>query len=307
MPKLAFTRSIVVQRPAGDVFARIAHLGQWPAWSPWVILDPKVENTASPDGKHFSWKGPRTGSGEMHITGEVENESVDIDLVFLTPFKSKARIRFDLSSEGDGTKVAWSMDGGLPFFLFFMTKVMTTMLGMDFERGLRMLKDLVERGSVPSVITYPGETTFGPIEYVGITTTCPMDQLGESMMPALDRLRAFQEETGLALTGAPLAIYREWDIGKLRTTFTVAFPVAAAPKSLPSGIEAGHVPELSTYVLEHRGAYHHLGNAWTTGMTMSRAKEFKQGKAPPFEVYVDSPASTPEAERRVAIHFPLAR
>lgn len=306
MPKLALTRTIVVKRPPSEVFARVAQLGEWTAWSPWAILDPQSKNTTSPDGKHFTWSGPRTGSGEMHVLSEDENRSVDIDLVFLTPFKSQARVRFDLTQEGDGTKVAWSMDSSLPFFLFFMTKTMTTMLGMDFERGLRMLKDLVETGSVPSVITYPGKATFGPVEYVGITATCPMDQIGESMTPAFDRLRALQKERALELSGAPLSIYREWNIGKFRTTFTVAFPVAAVPAGLPAGIEAGTIQQLSTYALEHRGAYHHLGNAWSTGMTMSRSKEFKQGKQPPFEVYVDDPSTTDEKDLRVVIHFPLA-
>jgi hypothetical protein len=48
------------------------------------------------------------------------------------------------------------MDSKQPFFQFFLKGMMTSLIGMDYERGLRMLKDYVETGSVPSTLEFPG-------------------------------------------------------------------------------------------------------------------------------------------------------
>ena len=44
------------------------------------------------------------------------------------------------------------MKSQLPFFLFWMVKKMKVYIGMDYERGLKMLKDYLETGLVPSAI-----------------------------------------------------------------------------------------------------------------------------------------------------------
>lgn len=42
------------------------------------------------------------------------------------------------------------MDGKLPYFMFFMVKMMKNWIGMDYERGLAMLKEFIETGEVIS-------------------------------------------------------------------------------------------------------------------------------------------------------------
>jgi hypothetical protein len=43
---------------------------------------------------------------------------------------------FDFAKEGAGTKVSWSMEGTMSFGLFFFKGMMTTFVGMDYERAL---------------------------------------------------------------------------------------------------------------------------------------------------------------------------
>ena len=38
------------------------------------------------------------------------------------------------------------MEGTLPVFMFFMRRKMSSMVGKDYERGLAMLKQVVESG-----------------------------------------------------------------------------------------------------------------------------------------------------------------
>lgn len=49
-----------------------------------------------------------------------------------------------------------------------MKGMMAASIGMDFDRGLRMLKDYLETGEVHSKLDYPGQTNFEGFHYVGI-------------------------------------------------------------------------------------------------------------------------------------------
>jgi len=56
-----------------------------------------------------------------------------------------------LIDDGDQTKVTWTMNGCVPIFLFFMIGMMKAWIGMDYERGLMMLKELAEKGKVDAL------------------------------------------------------------------------------------------------------------------------------------------------------------
>ena len=49
---------------------------------------------------------------------------------------------------------------------------MTTFIGMDYERGLAMLKDYAETGKVPSNLEIKQESDYTGCDYVGIKTDC---------------------------------------------------------------------------------------------------------------------------------------
>ena len=136
-------------------------------------MDPDATVDVAEGGKSYSWKGDLTGEGQMEILGEEANQWVDYDLLFLKPWKSKAKVRFEVEGQGDQTKVTWFMDSSLPFFLFFMKKSMTAMIGMDYERGLAMLKEYVEKGEVHSKLDFKGTQSFPGMQYIGIKTSCP--------------------------------------------------------------------------------------------------------------------------------------
>jgi hypothetical protein len=56
---------------------------------------------------------------------------------------------FELTPEGGGSKVAWSMEGPLAFIPRVMSLFisMDKTIGKDFEAGLADLKTVAERGS----------------------------------------------------------------------------------------------------------------------------------------------------------------
>ena len=98
-------------------------------------MEPETKVTVRSDAKYYEWEGDRVGSGNMKIIKEVENATVDYDLMFLKPWKSKAKVSFYLKPEGTSTSVTWTMDSSLPFFLFWMKK-MTEALGLPADMKL---------------------------------------------------------------------------------------------------------------------------------------------------------------------------
>ena len=133
-------------------------------------MEPEAKVTVQEDGKYYEWSGNRVGSGNMTVLKEQTNEWIECDLTFLKPWKSKAKVKFNLKSEGDSTRITWNMDSSLPFFMFFMKKMMEAFVGMDYERGLNMLKDYSEDDKVHSHMEFKGRQTYPGCNYIGVKT-----------------------------------------------------------------------------------------------------------------------------------------
>ena len=104
-------------------------------------------------GAVYEWSGNRkAGAGRMQITRADEPSLVHVDLRFTKPFKSENDMRMTFAPEGPSgsqTRVTWTLVGPMTF----MTRVMglftsmDKMVGPDFEKGLRQLKDVAEHPS----------------------------------------------------------------------------------------------------------------------------------------------------------------
>lgn len=304
MPKMHVEKSIQIDASPEKVFAKINDFHHWPAWSPWLIAEPEAKVTVAADGKSYSWEGQRVGSGEMAILSETPNQSLSCDLTFLKPWKSTAKTNFNLKPVGSGTEVSWSMDSSLPFFMFFMKKSMIAYIGSDYDRGLSMLKDLVEKNNVPSKLDFKGEEAYPGCKYVGIRTVTTADKIGPQMESDFGKLRDFISEHKLESSHRLFSIYHKWDMVSGTVAYTVGVPLAEVPKELPAGFIEAQIPSVPVYTLRHTGSYRHLGNAWSTMYMMQRNKEIKLiKKVHPFETYVNNPAEVAEEDLITEIHF----
>ena len=304
MAKLNVDRSIVINAPVDKVYQVVSDFHQWRPWSPWLIQEPSAEVTVREDGKYYEWVGDRTGEGKMSVIDEEPNQSVDYDLEFLKPWKSKAKVRFETKPEGSGTKVTWFMDSSLPFFLFWMKKMMTNMLNSDYDRGLNMLKEYVENGDVKSNLDFQGTSQFEGCTYVGVTTNCAIADIGPKMGADFKKLETYFADKKDSIAGPPVSIYHKWDIKNGNAQYTAALPVKSLPANVPSGMVSGAIPATQVYTLQHKGSYHHLGNAWATMMGMVQTKQIKQNrKIHPFEVYLNDPAKVAPEELLTEVKF----
>ncbi|MEM8565258.1 MAG: SRPBCC family protein [Bacteroidota bacterium] len=306
MPKMQITKSITINAPVEKVYSKLNDFNHWTAWSPWLIMDPQAKVTIDGDAKSYEWEGDRVGSGNMHVTEEVENKWVDYDLTFLKPWKSTAKVRFETVSKGDSTEVHWLMDSSLPFFMFWMKKMMEAFVGMDYDRGLAMLKDYVEDGEVHSKLDFKGTSSFKGFKFVGIKTNSTIDDVGSSMEADFNKLMTFMNDHKDIIAGPTFSIYHKWDMVKRNVQYTSGIPVKSVPDNLPSGIVSDEIPATEVYTLAHTGPYAHLGNAWSTLYNMQRGKAFKiNKKIHPFETYMNIPGEVPDKELLTEVHFPV--
>lgn len=306
MPKINVTRSTTIHSTIDDVYAKLSDFNHWIKWSPWLIMEDGVKVTISEDGKYYEWKGERVGEGNMSVTLENQNYAIEYDLNFLKPWKSEAKVKFLLSDNDGRTAVTWSMDSKLPFFMFWMKSMMEAYIGMDYERGLNLLKDYVEKGHVQSKLNFKGESTFPGTKYVGIKNSCSIDDIGEAMKKDFGKIESFIKQHQEIATGDAYSIYHKWDMVKRKASYTSCVGVTSIPEDLPADFTAEEIPETKIYTLRHTGPYHHLGNAWSTLYNMHRGKEFKPKKGVhPFEHYVSNPQETEEKDLITDVIFPI--
>lgn len=307
MPVFSVRKSIQIAAPAAKVYEVARDFRQWPAWSPWLHAEPSCDVTYAADGKSYSWEGKIVGSGELAIATERPPESIDYRLVFRKPWKSVNQSQFLLAGQGGGTRVTWTMRGKLPWFLFWMKDMMTAYVGMDYERGLSMLKDLVETGEVSSALEFHSAVAVEGFSFVGIRERIAIPDLGVEMGKAFGRLRDVFEARELEPAGKPFSIYHAWKPRKGFVEFTAGLPVGSLPDDLPADVVTGDVPACTAYTIQHTGAYRHLGNAWSAGYMRARARPpifAMDRRVEPFETYQNDPDDTAERDLVTIVHFP---
>jgi predicted transcriptional regulator YdeE len=297
MPKTHIEKSITIAADAEKVKSIITDFNHWKHWSPWLILDPEAQVTVSADSKTQEWEGSRIGSGRMMVVSE-NDFGVKYDLTFLKPFKSEAKADFLMDIDGDkNTILTWTMDGSLPFFMFWMKNMMERMVGMDYDRGLLMLKDYIEKGRVDAKLEFLGESNYAGCNFVGIKNESTIDNIGDVMKKDFQKLNGFAKENSEIITDEFFTVYHKYDFNKNRVVYTSGVGVKASQENLSSDLFNGSLPANKVQTVRHIGPYELLGNAWSAIMAMDRAKEFtKNKKIHPVEFYRNSPTDTEPKE-----------
>lgn len=316
MPAYHVENSITIAASPDRVHQALDDFNEWPVWSPWLYTEPdaKLSYRGEPGkpGHGYEWEGELTGAGSMELISN-ETSQMSMDLTFLKPFKSTAKVRFDLdaSATTDETTVTWHLDSKLPFFMFFMTESIKSMIASDYGRGLKMLKEYVETGKVSSKTDMVGLVDVESLSCVGIRSATTMGELGESMGKTLPALHQHAESTNLTMEGPPLAIYNHINIKTSDCTYTAAIPVASVPENHHHELDdmvifGEQIHACRALKVIHTGAYEHLGNSWSTAIAHQRAQKLKPSKVQaPFERYISDPADTAPDALITEIYLPI--
>lgn len=307
MPKMTIIKSIRVMRSAQEVFPLVHDFHNWIHWSPWHILDDANNYKVKDDGTFYEWESKLLGAGQMQRLNVVPNQIVESDLVFLKPWKSKSKIIFRVKELAQNEcEVTWEMHGNMPFFMFFLVKMMERMVGMDFDRGLHLLKDFAEHGSNRCHLRIMGQESIASQNYIGISVKCTFDELGDKNKAGFEELMGFVSAENMELTGPPATIYKAFNFRKNQVEFTVAAPVSSKPANLKPNMTYAAFQGGKCHGVELKGPYHHLGTAWAAQSMRQRGKVFAGDKnRHAIEVYLNSPLDTLENELLTRIYLPM--
>lgn len=310
MPSFSVQRSVEIQADPMRVFQLVSDFSTWTTWSPWLIAEPETQVTVSADprsvGSTYEWNGNITGAGQITHRKLIPGQLVDDELLFLKPFKSKAQVRFELAPASRGTKLTWVMDSSLPWFMFWMIPMMKTFIGMDYRRGLEMIKDLVETGRVPSKTVVHGIEQTAALRMAGIASRCSVDGVGPSMEQAFSKARQEFQQLGLSTNGLMISAYTKFHMKEGVFEYISGFTIPETVE-IPAGssLKLYSIPAGKAFRVEHIGSYRHLGNPWSAANQIVRSKKMKQQKHATYEIYRTTPPSTPDHELRTDIYLPL--
>lgn len=305
-------RTIVINKPVASVFDVLGDFNDWDKWSPWIIQEPtcpiKVEGNKGELGHKQSWNGERIGSGTIEIINKEADKSIEFDLHFISPWKShsKTQFQFETITDGEGndaTKVTWAMQGTLPFFMFFMKKMMSVYVGGDYERGLKMAKEFIETGVVTSKVDITGVVHKDGFYYAGCACTFAANKVSEAVGPAFEKLHAMD----IPQPDFVATIVNEFDLVKNQGDMIAAFGYKQRPDfTLPLGMVEGEQPPHKACEVIHTGSYYHIPNGWVTLINYMRFAKLKNNKkAKDYEVYLNSPIETAPKDLKTMMVTPI--
>ncbi len=298
------SRSIEIEKPQNEIINYLKDFRNWSEWSPWMILEPTCELNYLGEQGHvgaaYEWNGKRIGSGSMVLESTQEHR-LDMELHFFRPMKSHGKVMFVVTPSPNGCLVEWKMRSSAPWFLFFLKKLFKSMIGMDFDRGLRMLKRQLETGQVLSKLIEVGHRKQPSIHYVGIRGAGSIPELGAIMGDHISQLKSLLMKDNLPVNGELFCYYLSMDMKRGEFEFITCLPVDNEV-SVPKGFVSGTISACKTFVVEHRGEYQLLGNAWAMAMSLTRNSGVKVKSKPlGIERYLNSPNDTEQAELRTEV------
>lgn len=319
MPKFNVTRSITIDSDPQTVFDALRDFSTWNRWSPWLLAEPNADFQLHGDpneiGGGYSWDGNVVGAGRMEHRDLIPPGrdgtagQMSCDLEFFKPWKSQADVTFRVQpdpSDDQITHVVWGMASSLPFFLFWMKPMMVAVIGMDYDRGLRMFKEMIETGRITSQTNIEGIGETPARRLVGLSGSATLSEIGRSMEQQIARIRdrLSLSDIDVDADGVWMAVYHKMSL-KTQTVHYSVGAQCAADQSAPSDLESVVIPQGRAMCITHTGRYDHLGNAWFAGHSHLRAQKSKLAKTPAYEIYCNDPRNTPQDELLTKIYLPV--
>ena len=151
--EMKIERSIIIQKPAKQVFDYLKLTRNQDNFSTWNMTDPEMKKEYDGiDGQVgfiYKWdssKNKNVGAGEQEIKKIEEGSSIEYELRFSRPMKNVANSKFVLNPENiNQTKVIWLFYGPAKFPMNLMKPIFQNMLGKDLQKGLNNLKAVLEK------------------------------------------------------------------------------------------------------------------------------------------------------------------
>ena len=161
-------RSIIVDKSPEVVYVELMSFENFNKWSPWFTIDPNTEyEYTGPEtgvGAKMAWTSdhPDVGTGSQEIIEVEKNRKIVTKMDF--GFDGDYYADFILEPQGNGTKITWVYRyENLNPFSALMSSIFDaeTMVGEDYEIGLKNFKNYIETKTVLDPIQIEAEEIEG--------------------------------------------------------------------------------------------------------------------------------------------------
>ncbi|KQT17143.1 hypothetical protein ASG31_11060 [Chryseobacterium sp. Leaf404] len=146
-----FEKSVVINAPKEKVWQQISSMKSFNSWNPWMKLDKNMKVVYSGNsgevGDKYCWdsKNNDAGAGCQEIKELIPNEKQRTEMIFKRPFEGQSTSDMVLTSQGNATKVTWTMDTRQETWIKLMRPMMDYQMGKSYDEGFANLKALVEK------------------------------------------------------------------------------------------------------------------------------------------------------------------
>lgn len=309
-----YERSIILYASPEKVYPYLSSLAAMDAWSPWNALDPAMKKSYEGQdgtvGAIQRWEGnDQVGKGEMRLDSLAPGELVKLELKFFEPWTSTSDVLLELREDSLGSKVTWAMEGRNDFMRKVMGNFvnMDAMIGTDFERGLALLKELVEAElaqeqkelAARTFGNYVVERADRPSSlFVGKRAKVKFKDLGTFITSASPAVSDAMANARLEAAGVASNVYFMWDDRTSTTELLVGFAVVGPEDLKLEGMDVLTVPEGAILWVEHVGDIARIGEAHDAlGMAMRAWDLSEVGQR--IEEYVAGPGTESDTSKWV--------
>lgn len=304
--KYSVERSVVINAKEGKIMSQIVDLKKWDYWSPWKPQDTAAiykYNDTIGVGASMEWKGEIVGEGKLRLTEIIPMKSIKYVINFIEPFESISEGTYSFEPDENGVKVTWKDEGALSWPIArWMGVIMNfdKQMGPDFEKGLLLLKDRVEKMHDYSYDIM--EKTVEAKTIAGIREKIKAGDISKVLGKNYGLLMAYVTKSGAKCVGQPMAITMAWD--SLTWDFVAALPI---DKEIPS---QGNIKVEKSYTgkviyIVYKGAYDKTYNAYMDLDAYVEENGLTEA-AGPWEVYVTDPTTEPDTSKWITeIYFPV--
>jgi hypothetical protein len=164
--KFVLERSVVINADQKIIFDQINILKNWPAWSPWIKMDPNTVMTyAGPEsgvGASYSWQSEKTGEGTLTISESIPYQAISFDMDFKKDGKAISGYKI-VKGENGNTLTQWfeTETGNNPFKKLMSATMGKWFLEGKFDEGMNNIKTIAEGMPAPAtepIIAAPTDT-----------------------------------------------------------------------------------------------------------------------------------------------------
>jgi effector-binding domain-containing protein/uncharacterized protein YndB with AHSA1/START domain len=305
-------REIIIAAQRATVYSLLNDFRQINKWSPWLDGDPnarfEVSGAARGVGATITWSGNIIGHGQQTITSSIPFER--IESILDAGDGRPATTAFTLTDTDAGTRVVCSYHAvfGMDLAGRYLGLILDSIVGEDFEKGLRSLQTMAEslpRGDFSDIEIEHIVVEGSEIALLPASSVPEAAAIAESLRDAYFDILGFIDEHGLQEVGSPLSISRGFSGSEIR--FDAAIPVRgvnnASPRTGP-GVRISMTYAGPVIRVQHVGSYRTLA-ATHDKIAAYLAALGIQRNGDTWESYVSDPTRVDEAEIMTYVYYPV--